>query len=119
MPFVTVKENVFFWDYFNSFEEFWWLTGSKKFSYEKGQSPIECGCNDLVGVFNAAAFIKHHLPLIDVFIPLTSGEKSSDIISQGMGPKPTEKAMINKHKLANGKKDSFSGANPGWSNIQK
>ena len=45
-----------------------------------------------------------NLPLNELVTPLTSGEKSSDIISQGIGPKPNENAAINKHIQANGKK---------------
>lgn len=46
-------------------------------------------------------------------IPFTSGANNSDIISHGMGPKPTENAKINKQRLAKGRK-SIVNAKAGW-----
>ena len=40
--------------------------------------------------------------------PLISGEKSSDIISQGIGPKPMEKANMKRDMETTGKAPSFS-----------
>ena len=48
------------------------------------------------------------LLVIELAIPFASGEKSSDIISHGIGPKPIENAKINKQTENSGKKLIFA-----------
>ena len=57
--------------------------------------------------------------MIELAIPLASGENNSDINSNGIGPNPMEIPKINKQSDINGKKLIWN-ANWGlWSRIQK
>ena len=54
-----------------------------------------------------------NLLLIELVMPLTSGEKISDIINQGMGPNPMENAKMYRQRLDKGRK-LMELATSGW-----
>ena len=66
----------------------------EKFRDEKSQSPIKGTYqNDYsYGVSKIEYFL--NLLLMELVMPLTSGENISDIINQGMGPNPIRKDLF-------------------------
>ena len=54
-----------------------------------------------------------NLLLMELVMPLTSGEKISDIINQGMGPNPMENAKMYRQRLDKGRK-LMELATSGW-----